>query len=266
MLPNLNITLIQSDIKWADKSANILKFDKIISNLENPTDLIVLPEMFTTGFITNPKELAEPIESHTLEWMSKKSVQTNAVITGSFIVVDNSNFYNCLVWMQPNGIYKQYFKRHLFRMGDENKYFTRGNEKIIVDLLGWKICPLICYDLRFPVWSKNTYKDGVFEYDLLIYVANWSSARSNVFRKLLQARAIENLSYVVGVNRVGTDGHGVYYQGNSAIIDFKGNYITEIANDKEEVISNFIDYNQLQNFRDNFNVGLDWDDFIIIKK
>ncbi len=265
-IPNLNIAVLQTDIVWKDIKTNLDRYGKIIAGINKPTDLIVLPEMFNTGFCTQPHDIAETADGYTFEWMADIAQKTLAVVTGSVILQQNNNYYNALVWMKPNGLYSLYLKKHLFSVSNEDKYMTSGKEKIIEDILGWKICPLICYDLRFPVWSKNTYKDGKYEYDVLVYVANWPQARAHVFRKLLQARAIENLAYAVGVNRVGTDGNKLYYSGNSAVIDFKGNYMHEIKSEKEDVIISYLDYKQLDSFRKNFNVGADWDNFTINNK
>jgi len=199
----------------------------------------------------------------TLEWMSTQASRLNSVITGSLVIEENGNYFNRLVWMQPDGKYETYDKRHLFHPGNEHEQFTQGNTKQVVDLLGWKICPLVCYDLRFPVWSKNTWNDGTYEYDLLIYVANWPSSRSYAYRQLLIARAIENQCYVAAVNRIGIDGKGTYHQGDSCVLDFKGKHLLELNPDQEGIESVSISHKQLSDFRKSFTVGMDWDHFII---
>jgi predicted amidohydrolase len=258
---NLTVTLIQPDLAWQDKKSNLHKFEDFFRKLDRKTDLIVLPEMFNTGFVVEPRALAEDMNGPTLAWMSKQAGELKTVITGSLVVLENGNYYNRLVWMQPDGKYFTYDKRHLFHPGNEHEQFSQGTEKLVVDLLGWKICPLVCYDLRFPVWSKNTWTNGTYEYDILLYVANWPAARSYAYRQLLIARAIENQCYVVAVNRVGIDGKGTNHQGDSTIIDFKGKHRIEIAPDEEGMETLNVSYDQLAAFRDSFTVGMDWDSF-----
>jgi predicted amidohydrolase len=265
MLPDLTITLIQPDLAWLDKKSNLLKFEDFFQKLERKTDLIVLPEMFNTGFVVDQRSLAENMNGPTVEWMAKQAASLKCIITGSLVILEEGNYYNRLVWMNPDGSYKTYDKRHLFHPGNEHEQFSFGTEKLIVDLFGWKICPLVCYDLRFPVWSKNTWSGGTYEYDILLYMANWPAVRSYAYRQLLIARAIENQSYVVAVNRVGIDGKGTNHQGDSAIIDFKGKHMIELAPDKEEMETINLNYDKLADFRKGFTVGMDWDRFEIEK-
>ena len=260
---DLTVTLIQPDLVWEDKKSNLLKFEDFFHKIDRKTDLIVLPEMFSTGFVVDSRELAEEMNGPTLEWMAKQSANLKSVITGSLVILEKGNYYNRLIWMEPTGKYQSYDKRHLFHPGNEHEQFSQGTEKLIVDLFGWKICPLVCYDLRFPVWSKNTWKDGVYEYDILLYVANWPAARSYAYRQLLIARAIENQCFVAAVNRVGIDGKGTNHQGDSAIIDFKGKHLLEIAPDVEGIETMSLKYDQLADFREGFTVGMDWDNFDI---
>jgi predicted amidohydrolase len=222
------------------------------------TDLIVLPEMFTTGFSMDASPLAEPAEGPTLHWMQEEAAKHQAVITGSVIVREGDSFYNRLFWVRPDGTYDQYDKRHLFRMANEHHTYTSGSEKIIVELKGWNICPLVCYDLRFPVWSRNT--DS--RYDLLLYVANWPKPRSNAWSILLQARAIENLAYVVGVNRVGSDANNHPYSGDSAIIHPKGHKLLETT-EAEGVHTITLSRQELVDFRESFPAHLDADTFTL---
>lgn len=260
---DLTVTLIQPDLVWADKKNNLKKFEDFAQKLDHKTDLVVLPEMFNTGFVVDQRSLAENMNGPTIEWMARQAAHLKSVVTGSLVIVEDGNFYNRLIWMEPNGKYQFYDKRHLFHPGNEHEQFSQGTEKLIVDLLGWKICPLVCYDLRFPVWSKNTWADGTYEYDLLLYVANWPAVRSYAYRQLLIARAIENQCYVAAVNRVGIDGKGTNHQGESTVIDFKGKHLTEIAADCEGMESLSISYSQLADFRKGFMVGMDWDRFEI---
>jgi len=260
---SLTVTVIQSDLVSEDKFRNFEKFEKIFSNLKTKPDLIVLPEMFNTGFVVDPQTVAEKAGGQTFQWLRSIAQNTGSAITGSYVVKTGGEFYNRLVWIHADGSAEYYDKRHLFRFGDEHLHFSQGKNKLIVDLKGWKICPLICYDLRFPVWSKNRYLNGSYEYDLLIYVANWPGRRSYAFRQLLIARAIENQAYTIGVNRIGIDEKGTMHQGDSAVIDFKGKHIIEIPPGVEDVETVELSYDRLSDYREGFKVALDWDDFSI---
>ena len=257
-MQDLKITLIQSDLHWQDPIANRAMFEEKIWSIDEPTDLIILPEMFTTGFTMNAEKHAEPVNHTSYKWMKQMAAQKNAVITGSVIIKDQNKFYNRLLWVEPSGDISSYDKRHLFRMAEENNVFAAGESKIIKLIHGWKICPLICYDLRFPVWSRNVN----FEYDLLLYVANWPKVRSLPWKVLLQARAIENLAYVAGVNRVMEDGNGIQYSGDSSLINFKGEIIYTAA-DIEKIETITLNYKELEAFRKKFPAHLDADSFHI---
>ncbi len=257
-MQDLKITLIQSDLHWENSGANLAMFEEKIWKIKGKTDIIVLPEMFTTGFTMNAVGLAEPMNYTTFKWMKQQASQTGAVVTGSIIIKEGKNYFNRLIWMQPDGNYFSYDKRHLFRMAEEHLIFSQGSEKLLVEWKGWKIRPLICYDLRFPVWSRNVKN----EYDLLIYVANWPEARSLPWKALLQARAIENLSYVVGVNRIGSDGKGIAYCGNSSIISPKGEILWQ-KESTEEIETVVLGKAELDSFRKKFPADLDSDDFKI---
>lgn len=257
-MENLKIVAIQTDIFWENITANLANLEEKLAKITNEPDLIILPEMFTTGFTMNAKTLAEPMNFTTFKWMKQMAKKHNAVVTGSFIVNENGHNYNRLIWMQPDGEFDTYDKRHLFRMGDEHTFFAAGTKKIIKQLKGWNICPLICYDLRFPVWSRN--KNN--EYDLLIYIANWPKSRAFVYSNLLIARALENQAYVIGVNRVGKDGLGLDYSGDSAIINYKGQTIVS-ETEKEEILYAEINKKELDDFRIKFPAYLDADEFEI---
>ncbi|MEA5458912.1 nitrilase family protein [Arcicella sp. LKC2W] len=292
-MQNLSVTLIQTDLFWENPTANLANLEEKIAQISSPTDLIILPEMFNTGFTMNVKSVAEPMNFTTFKWMKQQAKKANAVVTGSYIVKEGEICYNRLIWMRPDGSYETYDKRHLFRMGGENNNFSGGEKRLIVELKGWKICPLICYDLRFPVWSRQgmledreqslefrgeslddrnsdvnsapsskLYPLSSNSYDLLIYVANWPAVRSKVWDTLLQARAIENLSYCIGVNRVGEDGMGLHYNGNSAIIDYKGNQ-TFYQTDSEVMCTQTLSKQDLDDFRTKFPAFLDADNFEI---
>lgn len=276
---DLKITLIQSDLHWENTEKNLEMFSQKIAAISEPTDLIILPEMFTTGFSMHPELFAETMSGNTITWMKEKAKEKNCVITGSFICEEEGKHFNRLVWMNADGTYSSYDKRHLFRMGDEDKHYGHGEKKIIVELKGWKICPLICYDLRFPVWARNKSGARSFElgekkepnlsvlptpdYDLLIYVANWPERRSYPWKSLLVARAIENQSYTIGVNRVGNDGNDIYHSGDSVVLNFKGEGISKIESGKEVIETIILKHNDLTEFRKMFPVMLDADDFEI---
>ena len=260
---NLHITIIQANIVWEEKEKNLKNFSEKINKIITATDLIVLPEMFTTGFSMQAEQLAESMDGPTIHWMKTTANKKNCVITGSFICEENGYYFNRLIWMNANGSYVKYDKRHLFSMGNEDKHYTAGQEKLIVELKGWKICPLICYDLRFPVWSRNS-KDK--PYDLLIYIANWPQRRSLAWNTLLVARAIENQCYVIGVNRVGVDGNAIQHVGDSAVITAAGEIISTIISDEESEISMPLNYNALIEFRKLFPALSDSDCFQIATK
>ncbi len=260
---NITVTLIQNNIIWEKVSDNLKMYSDILDTIPNKTDLIILPEMFTTGFSMNSLQLAEKSGERTMQWMEKWSGKMECIVTGSIIISDQDKFYNRLIWMRPDGSFSFYDKRHLFRMGDEHLYYTQGRSRLITEIKGWKICPLICYDLRFPVWSKNRYLNLQWDYDLLIYVANWPAARSNIWSTLLLARAIENQAFVAGVNRVGDDGNNIFYSGNSMIVDLTGNIVASCSHGKTESKTVRLSRKNLNENRDKLRVGLDWDLFNI---
>jgi predicted amidohydrolase len=243
MPDKLRISVLQSNLHWENASANLKMFANKLIPLAGETDLVVLPEMFTTGFSMNARTLAENMEGKTMNWLHMQAESLNAIVTGSLIVEDKGKFYNRLIWMQPDGHYFYYDKRHLFTLAGEHEVYTAGQERLLVEWNGWRICPLICYDLRFPVWCRN-----IDEYDLLIFVANWPQRRSYHWQQLLIARAIENQSYVVGVNRVGNDGIGHEYTGNTAVIDFSGNVCCQVAG-VENVLTVELSWEAQQNYR-----------------
>jgi predicted amidohydrolase len=263
----LKISLIQSALHWEDPKANRESFAKKIAALDS-TDLIILPEMFTTGFSMASTKVSEKMDGDSMEWMRSMAAKSGAVICGSLIIEEAGHYFNRLIWMRADGSYEHYDKRHLFRMADEDQHFSQGTEKLIVELKGWNICPLICYDLRFPVWSRNTYETdrktfARAEYDLLIYVANWPAPRTAAWSKLLLARAIENQVYVAAVNRIGKDGKDIDYLGASAVIDAKGDELWKASDGKEETVTIEIDKESLDKFRKKFPLGMDADDFRI---
>lgn len=217
MKESLNLRLIQLDIQWESPLANRVKLEEYFRRIDSVTDLIVLPEMFTTGFTMDPKPLAQTMDGPTLTWLLTWSQKLDAAICGSLVITENGNYYNRFVFVTPQGAIESYDKRHRFMMAGEGEHYTAGNSPVIIDYLGWKILPQICYDLRFPVFSRNT-----TNYDMVIYVANWPKPRITAWDALLTARAIENMAYCVGVNRVGTDENGLDYVGHSGVYDVLG--------------------------------------------
>lgn len=256
-MSDLRVTLIQSELHWHDAAANRAQFAEKFRGLVGTTDLVLLPEMFTTGFTMDAPRYAEPMEGSSVEWMAQQARSIGAVVAGSVIIQAGDNYYNRLIWMPPDGNVQWYDKRHLFRMADEHHHYAAGEERLVVDLLGWRICPMVCYDLRFPVWSRNRN-----DYDLLLYVANWPQRRSPHWRSLLMARAIENLCYVAAVNRVGSDGNAIEYSGDSTIVTPQGESLVTLAN-TEAVVTLTLSRDSLEHYRERFPAHLDADDFVL---
>lgn len=260
--PELSIALIQTDLYWKNKVANLAMLEEKIWGINQKTDLIILPEMFPTGFSMDAFELAEPMNLGVTKWMKQMAAQTGSVITGSVIIQAGGQYFNRLLWVSPDGFIQHYDKRHLFRMADEDKTFSPGEKLPIFSLNGWKICPQVCYDLRFPVWSRNHQKDGEEAYDLIFYVASWPAVRISAWDSLLPARAIENLSYSIGVNRVGDDENGISYNGHSAAYDFKGAQIAYLEElDQFQIVT--LEAEKLEEYRKKFPAWMDADDFLI---
>ncbi len=257
---DLKITIIQTQLHWENKEKNLEMFSKKLASITEATDVIVLPEMFSTGFSMSPEKFAEPMSGSTMAWIKTKAKEKNCVITGSFIAEENGNYLNRLVWMNADGTFKIYDKRHLFRMGDEHNHYSFGKNKLVVELKGWKICPLVCYDLRFPVWSRNINS----EYDVLIYTANWPERRNHHWKTLLLARAIENQSYVVGLNRIGDDGNAISHSGDSVVIDPRGMIISKTKANEESIETVTLNYSELVEYRKVFPAALDADSFKIV--
>lgn len=289
-MSTLTITTIQTSLHWEDKAANIQLFDEKIRNIQQRTEIVVLPEMFSTGFSMQPEKLAETMDGPTISWMKKLSAAKRIIITGSVIIEEEGNYYNRLVWMLPNGQYGYYDKRHLFAYAQEDQHYTPGSKRLIASVKGWKINLLVCYDLRFPVWSRQqqfiastTLSDAIRppdtstslirdsaapltepgpEYDLLIYVANWPERRNHAWKTLLQARAIENQCYVVGVNRVGKDGNDIYHSGDSMVVDAMGSVLYTKPHE-EDVFTITLQKETLEETRNKLPFLKDADRFII---
>ena len=270
-MADLKITLVQSELYWENIDKNLDMFARKIISIGDTTDLIILPEMFSTGFTMNAEACAEEMNGKTIEWLKSIAKEKNCVVTGSVIIKDKAlssmkkvgdeAFYNRLIWMKPDGTFQHYDKRHLFSLANEQLTYTAGDKKIITEIKGWKICPLICYDLRFPVWSRRTKEQ---DYDLLLYVANWPERRIYAWKQLLVARAIENQSFVAGVNRVGNDVNDIHHTGYSCVIDYRGDHLSKTKPDEESIDTVSLNKKLLLDFRKQFAFGDDRDEFRII--
>ncbi len=258
----LTITTIQSNLHWENKAANLAMFEKKIHSIQEDTEIVVLPEMFSTGFSMTPEPIAETMEGETIQWMKKVAAENNIILTGSVIIEEDGYFFNRLIWMLPNQQYGYYNKRHRFAFAGEDEKYTAGTKRLIASVKGWKINLLVCYDLRFPVWSRQQIHE-LPEYDVLIYVANWPERRNIAWKTLLVARAIENQCYVVGVNRVGNDGHNIYHSGDSMIVDPLGEILYHNS-DEEDIFTIALDKIHLENVREKFPFWKDADRFRIL--
>jgi predicted amidohydrolase len=256
MQEELKITIIQSDLVWENPKENLRIFSEKIKSISNKTDLIVLPEMFTTGFTMNAESLSEKETGTAVSWMISEAKKNQSAITGSLIISENGKFYNRLFFVFPGGSYTTYDKRHTFTLAGEHHTYSRGDEQVIIEYKGWKICPLICYDLRFPVWARNT-----MNYDLLIYVANWPMKRISAWDALLKARAIENMSYCIGVNRTGLDGNGHQYIGHSAVYDVLGAQVSNKDFENEFIETISLQKNEIESKRKHLQFLNDTDEF-----
>jgi omega-amidase len=262
----MKVTIIQSELAWEDRDANLNNFETLIGSIGEQTDLIVLPEMFSTGFSMFPHKIAEEDGGAALQWMKSQAAKTRAVVAGSLAIKENGQYYNRFYWVLPSGEPVKYDKRHLFRIAGEEKQYGGGNERVIIPYRGCNFMPIVCYDLRFPVWCRNRFvKESPFscasEYDVIICVANWPANRSHAWKSLLAARAIENQAFVIGVNRIGKDGHGYDHSGDSVVLDHKGMPLTKPVPDSRSVQTVELDREAQEEFRRLFPVGLDADDF-----
>ncbi|GGX78450.1 nitrilase family protein [Litchfieldella qijiaojingensis] len=266
-MSELRTTLVQCDLRWEDPEANCRMLEDLLGDLGgNDTDLIVLPEMFATGFTMNSRDMAEPMAtSRTVAWLCEQARKRGCVVTGSVAVEDDGEYFNRLIWATPDGHPVHYDKRHLFRMAGEHERYDMGRQRVVVELKGFRILLTVCYDLRFPVWLRQqSVDDNAFEYDALLCVANWPAPRRQPWRTLLQARAIENLCYVIGVNRVGEDAKGLAYAGDSMLVDFKGEPIIDEPRDKPFLLTGSLDRQALADFRDKFPAWMDADRFEVL--
>ena len=263
-MSSLSVSLIQSSLFWEDKKRNLAMLEEKILDIPENTNLVILPEMFSTGFSMKPSILAETMDGETIAWMKRMASSKKIILTGSIIIKDNEHYFNRLIWMLPNGTLGFYDKRHLFAFAGEDQHYTPGNKRLITSVNGWKINLQICYDLRFPVWARQQSNDESTEFDLLIYVANWPEKRNHAWKTLLTARAIENQSYVIGVNRVGEDGNQISHSGDSMLIDPLGNIL--FTKHFEEVVHSFeLTKDTLNNTRNSFPFWKDADQFNILQ-
>ncbi len=257
MSQGLRVSFIQTALQWESPEENRSHFEALTEQLNGKTDLVILPEMYTSGFTMNPNKVAEPMDGPSVRWMKTTAKRLNAALTGSLVIAEAGHFFNRLIWVNPDGTTSHYDKRHLFTLAGEHKHYQPGRQRLVHEYRGWKICPLICYDLRFPVWARND-----VDYDLLLFVANWPSPRVHHWDQLLIARAIENQCFVVGVNRIGEDGKGHPHCGHSAIIDYNGTTLVKI-HDQEAVFTALLSKEDLLKYRQKFAFLPDKDDFEI---
>lgn len=258
----LNITLVQPDIVWEDKDANLKQYESLISNVTDKKEVVVLPEMFSTGFSMSPATLAEPMDGASVQWMKETARANKCILTGSLIIEDGGHYYNRMLWVQPDGYTGYYDKRHLFGYAGEDAQYSPGNRRLIAQVKGFRVCLMVCYDLRFPVWARNQGD----EYDVLIYTANWPARRNLAWKTLLQARAIENMSYAVGVNRVGTDGNNISYTGDSRVFGPLGETIWQAEPGNVTTHTVTILKENLIQAREQFPFLKDADKFIILSQ
>jgi predicted amidohydrolase len=270
-MSTLTLTGIQTKLHWEDPAANLNMLEEKINGIKEKTELVLLPEMFSTGFSMKPAELAETMEGETVKWMKRIAAEKKIILAGSLIIEENGEYFNRLIWMLPNGQLGFYDKRHLFAYAGEDNEFTPGSKRLIASVKGWKINLLVCYDLRFPVWARQTSPPNPLsggegasapEYDVLVYVANWPEKRNHAWKTLLQARAIENQSYVAGINRVGNDGNGIYHSGDSMVVDPMGEILYTKAHE-EDVFTTTLQKNKLEEVRTKLPFWKDGDNFII---
>lgn len=261
-MSDLKVTLIQTQLHWENIEQNLCMFDEKINSIKERTEVVILPEMFSTGFSMKSDQLAETMDGSAVQWMKKKAAEKNIIITGSLIIEENGQYLNRLIWMQPNGVAGTYDKRHLFGYAGEHEHYQPGDRRLIAQVKGWKICPIVCYDLRFPVWSRNVIspETGTPVYDVLINVANWPERRNTAWKTLLQARAIENQCYAIGVNRVGNDGNNIYHSGDSSLIDPMGEILYRKEHD-EDIFTTTLERSRLDDIRNKIPFLKDADKF-----
>jgi predicted amidohydrolase len=261
-MSDLKVTLIQTSLHWENIEENLRMFDEKINSIKERTEVVILPEMFSTGFSMAPERLAQTMDGSAVQWMKKKAAEKNVIIAGSLIIEEGGRYFNRLIWMQPNGVFGTYDKRHLFGYAGEHEHYQPGDKRLIAQVKGWKVCLNVCYDLRFPVWSRNAIspETDAPAYDVLINVANWPERRSTPWKTLIHARAIENQCYAIGVNRVGNDGNNIYHSGDSSLIDPLGEIIYRKSHD-EDIFTTTLERSRLDEVRKNFPFLKDADKF-----
>lgn len=262
-MSTIKLALLQSDLLWENPKANFEKFDSLLQSLNPDTDIVILPEVFSTAFTMEIAQLDKPVGKSAFDWLKEKSKSLNKVIVGSILLEEKKKYYNRMFWMRPDGSYSYYDKRHLFQMGDEHKVMTAGDKRVIIPFKNAHFMLQICYDLRFPVWIKNRFdkQKNTHEYDVLIYIANWPEVRKQAYMTLLKARAIENQAYVVWVNRVGENNKGINHSGDSQVINPMGSLLEQMPENQEGILYANIDLKELKEIRSGYKVGLDWDKF-----
>ncbi|MBO4741652.1 MAG: nitrilase family protein [Bacteroidales bacterium] len=263
-ITDLHIAIVQQDIVWEDKNANFKHLEEVFGKIQQKLDLVILPETFNTGFSPNAKKLAEEPCGETFSWVQSWTERLGAMIIGSWYVLENQGVYNRLFCINSHGVAAHYDKRHTFRLSVEAQIVTGGSGHTVIDVNGWKISPFVCYDLRFPCWVRNHFADGFFDYDIAIYVANWPAIRSKAWQRLLQARSIENLSYTIGVNRVGNDANGTPHSGNSMVVSPNGNVIHQLESGAETLGIFSLKHSNLERYRTKYPFYMDWDNNIIM--
>ena len=269
-MSSLTLSLIQTNLTWEDKAANLQMLEQKIKSISEKTELVILPEMFCTGFSMKPEQFAETMQGESVAWMKKLSAEQRVVLTGSLMIEEDEKYYNRMIWMLPNGEYGYYDKRHLFAMGDEHNHYTPGSKRVIAQVKGWKINLQVCYDLRFPVWARQSpissedEQEPGFEYDLLLVVANWPEKRNHAWKTFLQSRAIENQSFAIGVNRVGTDGNNMYHSGDSMVVNPMGEVLYTKAHD-EDIFTITLKKSELDEVRTKLPFWKDADPFKILE-
>ncbi len=254
----LKVCLIQSAICWKDRESNFQNYNLLLEGLNLKPDLLIFPEMFNTGFVVNTTQLAETIDGKSVAYLIACAKKYDSAVVASLALRENNRYFNALLWINPDGSIERYNKRHLFSIASESELFTAGEKQLLIEYKGWKFMPLLCYDLRFPIWSRNKYCNNDFIYDCLIYIANWPAGRIHAYETLLAARAIENQSYAIGVNRVGEDGNALVYNGQSQLINFFGQTIAK-AGKNQQILCATLNKNDLDKYRKQFPVYLDWD-------
>jgi omega-amidase len=262
-MQDLRVTLIQANLFWEEIEKNLGHFSYLLDRVGEESDLILLPEMFNTGFSINPSACSETMDGPSVQFLRDKAKEKKTALMATLLIREDEGYYNRLVCMFPDGRCETYDKRHLFRLSEEYRIFRGGRKRSIFEVKGWKIMPAVCYDLRFPVWTKNTWSHGKYGYDLFVCLANWPASRSHVWKTLLAARAMENQACVAGVNRIGRDGHGTWHSGDTMAFDAKGQVMYAAPEGKEEIHSVTFSAADLDLFRESFTVGMDWDHFTL---